>query len=68
MREAPTKAELYDWFHSPITQHFFDVLKSKREGLIEVLAYGTPEVEKQHQLVGRIAAFTDILNTSYEDE
>lgn len=63
----PNKEELRNWFEHPVTQHFFDVMRSKRETLLETLAYSSLDINQTHQLVGRIAGFTDVLNSSYED-
>lgn len=63
----PNKEELRDWFEHPITAHFFEIIKNKREDLIEALSYRNLDSNQQQQLVGRIAGMTDVLNTSYEE-
>lgn len=67
MPQVPNKEEMRDWFEHPITFHFFEILRSKREDLIEALSYRSLDINQQQQIVGRIAGITDVLNTSYED-
>lgn len=62
-----SKEQWANWREHPITEHFFVMLKDKREGLLDVLSYGALEEKKQDILVGRIAAFTDILNVTFEE-
>lgn len=64
-----TKEQWANWREHPMTEHFFDVLKIKREQLLELLAYGSLESEKkQDNVVGRIAGLTDVLNTTFEGD
>jgi len=67
MQEPPNKEEFLAWREHPITKHFFDRLRVKREEVLEALAYRTTEQKLQDQHVGRVAAYTDILNVEFED-
>jgi hypothetical protein len=63
-----TKNEYVDWRSSPATQEVFEEIKSRIEGLKEELAYVAGEDPRADGVkVGAIAAFTDILNTTYSE-
>lgn len=68
MPQELTKELWLEWRDHPVTRDFFEKIEEKREGLLETLAYGSIETEKQQdRLVGRIAAMTDVMSTTYED-
>jgi hypothetical protein len=66
--QRPNKEEWLSWKEHPVTESFFKSILEKREDLLEVLAYGSLDSEKQQdRLVGRIAAMTDVLNVTFEE-
>ena len=68
MSNDPNKEEWLSWREHPITEYFFQQLRQKREGVIDILAYRSlDDPRQQDKLVGRIAGYTDVLNTTFED-
>lgn len=67
--EQISKEEWNNWREHPITEHFFQMLKDRREDLIEMLAYGNIESPKKQDItLGAVGAYTHILNVNYEGE
>jgi len=66
--EQVNKEEWVNWKEHPITEHFFAMIKGRREDLIELLAYGNIESpKKQDVILGTIGAYTQIMGVTFED-
>lgn len=62
------KEQWAEWRNNPVTQHFFEVVKSKREEVIQRLAFGAVTEEKQQDIsLGAVGAYTHILNVEFEE-
>lgn len=63
-----TKQEYLDWKSSPATQEVFTEIRSRVSGLKDELAGSAGDDSSLDRWrVGAIQAFTDILNTTYEE-
>ena len=67
MQQEISKEEWLSWREHPVTEHFFDILRQKREGFIDILAYGDRGQREDDKLIGRISGYTDVMNTTFED-
>lgn len=67
MLKDVNKEEWLSWREHPVTEYFFEVLKVKREGFIDILAFGGRDQRDDDKLIGRVAGYTDVLNTIFED-
>lgn len=67
--EQVTKEQWLSWKEHPITEHFFEMLRSRREDIIEMLAYGNVEnPKKQDIMLGAVGAYTHVLGITFTEE
>lgn len=62
-----SKEEWLSWREHPVTELFFETIAKRREGFIDILAYGDRGQREDDKLIGRISGFTDVMNTTFED-